>query len=106
MSAEPDTKRKKSKSLEDLFKLCSQVFHPGLKRGLLLKNMDENPTDTGIQKPTKEFKSRKFTALRDIARELGATEEKLKEIYRNKNRTATMVSYIADLQVTINDTAL
>ena len=56
MSAKPN-KRSQCKSVEDLYKLCTQVFHPGLKGGLLLKNMDENPTDTGIQKLTKEFKA-------------------------------------------------
>ena len=56
MSNEPNTKSKCT-SLEDLHKLCSQVFHPGLKGGLLLKNMNANPTDARIQKLTKEFKA-------------------------------------------------
>eukprot|EP01048_Picozoa_sp_COSAG05_P023095 COSAG05_NODE_4863_length_1343_cov_1.930868_1_plen_137_part_00 len=63
MSNGPDKKRK-CQSLEDLFKLCSQVFHPGLKGGLLLKDMDANPTDSRIWKLIKAFKSSSRRSLR------------------------------------------
>ena len=105
MSAKPN-KRSQCKSVEDLYKLCTQVFHPGLKGGILIKDMDPDPTGPGIQKLVKKFKSKKFTALRDIAKDLGATEADLKEIYRNKDKSAAMIIYIAKLQVTINDTYL
>ena len=66
MSAKPN-KRSQCKSVEDLYKLCTQVFHPGLKGGILIKDMDPDPTGPGIQKLAKKFnlKSKKFTALRD-----------------------------------------
>ena len=60
--------------------------------------MDGNPTGPGIQKLLKEVKSKKFTALRDIAKDLGAAEENLKETYRNKNKSAAMIKHIAQLQ--------
>ena len=73
-------KRRRCECLEDLFKLCSQVFHPGLKGGLLLKDMDSNPTDPAIRKLVKTFRSQNFSALRDLARTLGAKENELKRI--------------------------
>ena len=44
----PPNSRRKCETLEDLYKHCSQVFHPGLKGGLLLKDMDEDPTGPSI----------------------------------------------------------
>ena len=38
-------------------KQCTQVFHPGLKGGLLLKDMDPNPTDPVIRKLITAFKA-------------------------------------------------
>ena len=66
MSEGPDRTRR-CKCLEDFYKQCSQVFHPGLKNGLLLKDMDATPTDTAIKKMVKVFANRNFTALRDLA---------------------------------------
>ena len=98
MSKDTD-KRRRCECLEDLYKQCTQVFHPGLKGGLLLKDMDANPTDPAIKKMIKVFKNKNFTAMRDLARELGVREDELKAIYADKNKTAAMTDQIAKLQV-------
>ena len=100
----PPNTRRKCETLEDLNKHCSQVFHPGLKGGLLLKDMDEDPTGPAISKLVAKMKKAKFSALRDIAKNLGAKEETLKKIYAEKNKTAEMIKQISALQVSVNDT--
>ena len=95
--------RRKCETLEDLFKHCSQVFHSGLKGGILLKDMDSNPTGPAISRLVAKMKKAKFSALRDIAKNLGAKEEILKKIYAEKNKSAEMIKHIAVLQVAVND---
>ena len=90
----PPNTRRKCETLEDLNKHCSQVFHPGLKGGLLLKDMDANPTDKGIKRLITEMSKAKFSMLRDLAKNLGAKEELLKEIYAEKNKSVEMIKQL------------
>ena len=69
-------------------------------------DMDSDPNGTAIGKLIAKMKKAKFSALRDIARNLGAKEETLKKIYAEKNKSAEMIKQIAVLQVVVNDTYL
>ena len=69
-------------------------------------DMDSEPNGTAIGKLIAKMKKAKFSALRDIARNLGAKEETLKKIYAEKNKSAEMIKQIAVLQVVVNDTYL
>ena len=64
---------------------------PGTKGGTTTQGHGREPNgleDLEAHQGIQVFKSKKFTLLRDMAKDLGATEETLREIYAEKNKSA------------------
>ena len=56
--------------------------------------MDEDPTGPAISRLIAKMKKAKFSMLRDLAKNLGAKEELLKEIYAEKNKSVEMIKQL------------